>query len=276
MGTIITQKKSVHRIVQALRKTHITMIGASVPLLEPEYQAVLNRITALGYTLPSTGQQTKQNQLVRDLKGFGIWSLLDMLKIFSTDAGHLSAQIDWINPTLYQASENNSNTFTNSVGFGLTSNLSYIDSGWTASLNSVNYALDDASFFAHASVWPGVVNADPAILCADGNGGMAKNGVSMYYAINNTGTNSGSMSLAAGFWMVQQKTGNKSLFKNGAQVRSVANVGTTKSSTAFRVGIGLGQPGNGCTYNMIGAGAGLAGKEANLYTAWNTYLTSLP
>ena len=39
---------------------------------DADYQAVLNYATTQGYTLPSAGQQTLQNQLVVDLKAGGI------------------------------------------------------------------------------------------------------------------------------------------------------------------------------------------------------------
>jgi hypothetical protein len=41
---------------------------------DADYQAVLDYATTQGYTLPSAGQQTLQNQLVVDLKDGGIWS----------------------------------------------------------------------------------------------------------------------------------------------------------------------------------------------------------
>jgi hypothetical protein len=41
---------------------------------DADYQAVLDYATTQGYTLPSSGQQTLQNQLVVDLKDGGIWS----------------------------------------------------------------------------------------------------------------------------------------------------------------------------------------------------------
>jgi hypothetical protein len=50
--------------------------------LMPDYQAVLDYATTQGYTLPSSGQQTLQNQLVVDLKDGGIWSKLDTFRVF--------------------------------------------------------------------------------------------------------------------------------------------------------------------------------------------------
>jgi hypothetical protein len=54
-------------------------------LFDADYQAVLNYATTQGYTLPSAGQQTLQNQLVVDLKAGGIWAKLDTFGVFATD-----------------------------------------------------------------------------------------------------------------------------------------------------------------------------------------------
>jgi hypothetical protein len=48
--------------------------GVLVVAWMPTIKAVLDYATAQGYTLPSSGQQTLQNQLVVDLKDGGIWS----------------------------------------------------------------------------------------------------------------------------------------------------------------------------------------------------------
>ena len=52
---------------------------------DSDYQAVLDYATTQGYTLPSSGQQTLQNQLVADLKDAGVWSKLDTFAVFATD-----------------------------------------------------------------------------------------------------------------------------------------------------------------------------------------------
>ncbi len=46
--------------------------SASVPL-DDDYQAYLDKITALGYELPDTDMQTAQSQFVTDLKTAGLW-----------------------------------------------------------------------------------------------------------------------------------------------------------------------------------------------------------
>jgi hypothetical protein len=60
-------------------------VTTAAPLFDADYQAVLDYATTQGYTLPSAGQQTLQNQLVVDLKAGGIWSKLDTFGVFATD-----------------------------------------------------------------------------------------------------------------------------------------------------------------------------------------------
>ena len=55
---------------------------------DTDYQAVLNRATTLGYTLPSAPQQILQNQLVLDLKAGGIWDKLDTFALFATNGSN--------------------------------------------------------------------------------------------------------------------------------------------------------------------------------------------
>lgn len=96
--------------------------------LDTSYQAVLNYATSLGYTLPSSGQQTKSNQFVVDLKAAGLWVKLDSLSIFQTDGSASFALVDWIRLTTHEAV--NSPTFTSNVGYSGNGSSAYIDPHW--------------------------------------------------------------------------------------------------------------------------------------------------
>ena len=111
---------------------------------DADYQAVLDYATTQGYTLPSSGQQTLQNQLVVDLKDAGIWSKLDTFGVFATDGDSDFALIDWIRLTDYTAV--NSPTFTTNQGFQGDGVSAYIDTNWNPFTDGVNYTLNDASF----------------------------------------------------------------------------------------------------------------------------------
>lgn len=68
-----------------------------------EYNAILSRASALGYTAPSYSQQVLQNQLIVDLKAAGYWTKLGNLYMFKVDltGGGSSAftLLNWITPS---------------------------------------------------------------------------------------------------------------------------------------------------------------------------------
>lgn len=98
---------------------------------DADYQAILDYATTQGYTLPSAGQQVKQNQLMLDLKAAGVWSKLDTFAVFATDGNSDFALIDWIRLTDYTAV--NSPTFTTDFGFNGDGTSSYIDTNFDLS-----------------------------------------------------------------------------------------------------------------------------------------------
>ena len=125
-------------------------IGAGtdiIPLFDADYQAVLTYATSQGYTLPSGGQQTLQNDLVVALKAAGVWSKLDTFANFATDGNSDFALIDWKRLSDYTAI--NSPTFTSNQGFTGNGTSSYIDSNFNPNTSGVNYTLNDASI----SIW---------------------------------------------------------------------------------------------------------------------------
>jgi hypothetical protein len=111
---------------------------------DADYLAVLNYATTQGYTLPSSGQQLLQNQLVVDLKDAGIWSKLDTFGVWATDGDSDFALIDWIRLTDYTAV--NSPTFTANQGFTGDGTSSTIGINFNASTSGINYQLNNASF----------------------------------------------------------------------------------------------------------------------------------
>jgi hypothetical protein len=114
---------------------------------DADYQAVLNYATTQGYTLPSAGQKTLQNQLVVDLKAGGIWSKLDTFGVFATDGDSDFALIDWIRLSDYTAV--NSPTFTTNQGFQGNGTSAYINSNFNILNDSVNMLNNDASLGAY-------------------------------------------------------------------------------------------------------------------------------
>jgi hypothetical protein len=116
---------------------------------DSDYQAVLNRAVALGYTLPSASQQIKQNQLVLSLKAGGVWTKLDVLYIFANDGGSNFATLNWKAPTLNQASLIDTPTFTTNEGFTGNGITSYISTNFNPAIGTNNYVLNNASRYIY-------------------------------------------------------------------------------------------------------------------------------
>jgi len=112
---------------------------------DADYQAVLDHATTQGYTLPSAGQQTLQNQLVVDLKDAGVWSKLDTFAVFATDGDSDFALIDWIRLTQFTAF--NSPTFTTNKGYSTDGSSSYINTNYNFATDSNYYTQNDAGIF---------------------------------------------------------------------------------------------------------------------------------
>jgi hypothetical protein len=96
---------------------------------DSNYQEVLNLATSLGFTLPSSSQQTLQNQLVLDLKTADIWDKLDIFGVFATNGDSNFALIDWkrrVNNQPATMSNINGTNFVTNQGFSGSSGT-YID-----------------------------------------------------------------------------------------------------------------------------------------------------
>ena len=133
---------------------------------DADYQAVLDRSTALGYTAPSAAQQTLQNTLVEDLKTAGVWSKLDAFYLFATDGDSDYATLNFVAPSSFQATKTNSPTFTADEGFTGDGVSAYLDTNLNASTDTTNYTQDDASFGVYA--WNNIGATGEYPMSADG------------------------------------------------------------------------------------------------------------
>jgi len=102
-----------------------------------DYQAILDRGTALGYTLPGTTKQIQENAFMVALKAvFGVNSITDapilQALMFKTDGDSDYATLNWVDPTIRQATKVNSPTFTSDTGFNSNGTTSYLQGGITS------------------------------------------------------------------------------------------------------------------------------------------------
>lgn len=263
------------------------LLSASSSSIDSDYQAVLDRATALGYTLPSAGQQVKQNQLILDLKSAGIWSQLDLFYVFATDGDQNFSFINWKSPSTFLLTKSGTVNFTANQGNISNGTNGYLNTGWVPSTSAVNLTLNSTHVavyvYNHVSenkydlgTAPSFVNSTPQIyLRSDDSFG------NFYHALNQNGNstvlNGGS---AVGFWMPQRKdASNTYIFKNGVQVDTEVDASTAvPSGNLFLLAVNNGgAPANYTTrrLSMFSIGASLNGLESAYYTAWNTYFTSL-
>lgn len=111
----------------------------------PRYQAVLDRATALGYTLPSPQVQYVHNTYMLKLISSGNINELDTLWVYANDGSEEFATLNWINPLVNQNTLVNSPTWISNVGFESNGTNSYINSGFAPATHGVNYTLNSAS-----------------------------------------------------------------------------------------------------------------------------------
>jgi len=110
-----------------------------------DYQAVLDRATALGYTHPSTAKKTIENAAMIAIKAaFGVSSIASAPifqgLMFKTDGSSDYATLNWVSPSTRQATMVNSPSFTSNLGFNSNGTTSYLTSGL------LNVDLDQANF----------------------------------------------------------------------------------------------------------------------------------
>jgi hypothetical protein len=247
---------------------------------DADYLAVLNYATTQGYTLPSSGQQLLQNQLVVDLKDGGIWSKLDTFGVFATDGDSDFALIDWIRLSDYTAV--NSPTFTTDEGFTGNGATSYINTSFNPTMavkmtsNNANFTvrmntLNDVGlkFFYGCidtfAVHLGEDNA-PATMRPEifGNNSsvpaVAKIGANWFSTNRNN-------SLTNVLIQNTSSTSSNNTFRgmpnvNLALLGRITNLGTLDLPTTRQI-------------SMFAAGENLISENTDFYNSFNTYFTSL-
>lgn len=114
---------------------------------EVEYQAVLDKGTSLGYTLPSASQQTAQNTIVSTLKTAGKWDSLDVFYVFATDGDSNFAKLNWVNPDTFAITFTGTPQFESDEGYtgGQTVGTALV-TGYRPDTYLGNFDVDDCSY----------------------------------------------------------------------------------------------------------------------------------
>ena len=242
---------------------------------DADYQAVLDYATAQGYTLPSGGQQTLQNDLVVALKDGGIWSKLDSFRVYATDGDSDFALIDW--KRLIDCTAINSPTFTTNQGYGGNGTSSYIHTNFNpnTSVGSFNYKLNDASFGSWVYSVPtiGVYNQG---LLGSANSRFAT-GNFLEQRVNGGNCNSTVDLRNTGFKSLNKVSSLNYTFINNTNLlnRTTNTDVDVNSNFVDLTAVGASQSYSNVVLSIGYAGASLVAESTDFYTALNTYITSL-
>jgi len=247
---------------------------------DSDYQAVLDYATTQAYTLPSSGQQTLQNQLVLDLKSAGIWSKLDLLYVFATDGDSDFASINFLDPNNYEITEVNSPTFTTNVGFTGDGTSALLYTNFDPSTDRVNY--DPKGGDGQRFVWASDTGSSGIIMSSLSAGGS---NVNDRLRLNNLGsasnrimTTDGSLPIiltGSGLWYTEFDGSNRNYYLNDSLFTSISDSSTTNSYQTDWQLLGDSSYYDG-TIKFHGIGSLLSATEqTDLYNALDTYNSSL-
>lgn len=251
---------------------------------DADYQAVLDYATSQGYTLPSAGQQTLQNQLVVDLKAAGVWSKLDSLRVYATNGDANYALIDWIR--LLTMTAVNSPTFTANQGYQGDGISAYINTGYNLAVDGINYQLNSASFFRYkrlnrtvgtSGTYDGARQSSPTsfVLLS------AENNVNTDNYINSSSFGSFlNIPDTLGFQLNTRDSATTSaIYINGTLVNNM-NVASVATPNANYYDFGYSNVGaltfpHNAQLSIAGAGGDLTSEQSDFNNAIQTYITSL-
>jgi len=247
---------------------------------DADYQAVLDYATTQGFTLPSAGQQTLQNQLVLDLKSAGVWTKFDAFYVFATDGNADFACVDWISQT-YNATRVNGPTFIADVGFtGVSAQNAYLNTNYKPSSNGVNLNTNSAHIAAFSIENAYTVSSSLAgsFLSSSARMSINRRGVAGDVVFDTSGGNirptSNDLKIVD-----RQDANTVQVYDNGATaytnttatVSSVPNVDThILSLNESTQNVGTEQ--TVCTFSI---GASVWSERANYRTAITSYMTAI-
>ena len=262
-----------------------TLLATLGGLFEPEYQAILNRAAALGYTLPSNTQNISNNNKVKYLKTEGLWSGLSVLWYNKQESGLEDfATLNWVNPNLFQLNQSNSSlkpTFVPNNGFrgGNGTGQRYFNAGWIPQ-NDTNVAINNIAVFFKPFDVPDaftVVSAFAGTRTANNGGQLTfQNNLSNLMLIrmgNSSAFTVNQILQNSHFSAIRINNTGYPVYRNGNFLGN-ANVLTPIALSPFElVYLGLNNNGTksgsnsnaGLSYIGFGSGSVFSGKQVELY-----------
>ena len=259
---------------------------------DADYQAVLDRASTLGYTAPSSAQQTLQNTLVEDLKTAGVWSKLDVFYVFATDGDSDYATLNWKSPSNNQTTKVNSPTFTSNSGFTGDGISSYLDINFQP-VNGSQYAQDSAHFMIYSygddvgsTYYGGALDTTPSVIRSLNFGGRDNNNRFGAIAINSTGadvSSTNSVMTDVGFNLITRTSSTSvKAYKDNSLIGTFTRTSDTSSYQLARNIMLLARNLNGSANSygtrklaIVAIGSDVDSLASDYYTAINDYFTAL-
>jgi len=237
---------------------------------DSDYQAILDRATALGYDLPTLEQQNLQNTLLINMKADGVWAKLDVFYNFANNGSLGFGTINWKNPSLYLATAPNGITFTKNIGI-TGGGTSFINTNFRPS-NGVQYQQNNASryLFLHLN---GVGSTLDGLEGALGNSMF--NAATTAQRINGPTISSFSFSITRGMKSIHRTTATSQTMYNGTsgttQVSGASTARDSFNQCILRSNNGYGAS----TVSMYGMGASMISENAAFVADYNNYINSI-
>jgi len=255
-------------------------------LFDADYRAVLNRGTALSYTLPTLAQQKLQNKLLMDMKTDGVWAKLDVFYNFANNGSIEFGTLNWKSPTTRQSTLIGSPNFISNQGIQGTG-TSYISTNFNPNLGGPNqYVRDNASRYFYL-----YQNSVSTNVSFDGGNSASVNGISRAnldsQRINQgTSTLTGIPTNAFDFTAVK---GMKSIHRTSSTNVELFNDTTQESRIATSVALSSGANNTiqfvlrgtsttvfaTHTVSMYAMGASLVSENAAFVADYNTYINAI-
>jgi hypothetical protein len=244
----------------------------SVYILDADYASVLSRGTTLGYILPDSALQVKQNATVLSFKSAGIWSKLDVLYIMATNNSNM-ATLNFKNPSAHQLTLVNSPTFTANQGFNGNASTSYLNTNFNPATSGVQYTLNNASRFIYLKT--AFVTTNYGQL--DSLTGATSN-ILYNRNVNDQKINQGASAISqnadlsgAGLKVINRTSStNVELFNGSTQLSRTATSTSVASGNQYVL-----PNGGDARASVYGMGASLVAENAQLKIILDTYINSL-
>jgi len=241
---------------------------------DPDYQVILNRATDLGYTLPSTEQQYKHNQLMLLLKSSGVWNELDAIYVHANDGSKEFGTINWKNPSTGGLIMISSPSWTSNQGFNSNGTSSRL--GETLTLSKYKQNSASYGFYFHTGGNTTSVN--------QGLGGFQDRAISfrksdntLVFRLNSLNSTSPSIlnQIANNSMYGVKRTSSSQLqiTVNGVSQGNISDTSQSIISSQFEIMYMFYYALSSWKFAMSFVGSGSL-DQASLYSAFNTYLSN--